>query len=111
VLTTHLEGEPCELRTAGNGREAVEVMETFTPNLVLLDLIMPVMDGMTFLNQIRAIPRFQFLPVVIVTGKELSRAESERLRQVAQDIVKKGESFEADLRRILHRFLPGGERS
>jgi CheY-like chemotaxis protein len=110
LLAAHLEGEPCELRTAGNGQEALEVIETFAPDLVLLDLIMPVMDGMTFLDRIRAIPRFQFLPVVIVTAKELSRTESDRLRQVAQDIVKKGESFAADLRRILQRFLPEGER-
>jgi len=108
LLAAHLEGELCELRSVGDGLEAMQVMETFAPDLVLLDLIMPLMDGMTFLDRIRAIPRFQFLPVVVVTAKELSRVESERLRQVAQDIVKKGESFEADLRRILHRFLSGG---
>jgi CheY-like chemotaxis protein len=69
--------------------------------------MMPVMDGMTFLNQIRSTPRFQFLPVVVVTAKDLSRAEIERLRQMAQDIVRKGESFAADVERILRRFLPG----
>jgi PAS domain S-box-containing protein len=110
LLASHLEGEPCEFRAAANGREAAELLETFSPNLVLLDLIMPVMDGMAFLNRLRSIPRFQFLPVVIVTAKELTRAETEQLRQMAQDIVKKGESFEADLQRVLHRFLRGGER-
>jgi CheY-like chemotaxis protein len=78
--------------------------------LVLLDLMMPVMDGMTFLSQVRSTPRFQFIPVVIVTAKELTQVEAERLRQMAQDIVMKGNSLEADLKRTLHRFLPGSER-
>lgn len=108
MLAAHLEGEPCELRIATNGLEAVQIMETFPPDLILLDLIMPVMDGIAFLNRLRSIPRFQFLPVVVVTAKDLTRAETERLRQMAQDIVKKGESFEADLERNLRRFLPGG---
>ena len=109
VLAAHLESEPGEFRTAANGREAVEIMETFPPDLVLLDLIMPVMDGMMFLNQIRSTPRFQFLPVVVVTAKELTRVEADQLRQMAQAVVEKGESFEADLKRILRRFLPGGK--
>jgi len=110
MLAVHLESEPCELRAAANGREAVEILETFTPDLVLLDLIMPLMDGMAFLNHVRSIPRFQFLPIVVVTAKDLTRAETARLRQMAQDIVKKGESFEADLQRILRRFLPDGKQ-
>ena len=105
VLAAHLEEEPCELRLASNGREALEIMENYTPDLVLLDLMMPVMDGMTFLNRIRALPRFQFLPVVIVTARELTVAESEQLHRIAHDIVKKGDVFEADLKRVLQRFL------
>jgi PAS domain S-box-containing protein len=105
VLAAHLEEEPCELRLASNGREALEIMENYTPDLVLLDLVMPVMDGMTFLNRIRALPRFQFLPVVIVTARELTVAESEQLHRIAHDIVKKGDVFEADLKRVLQRFL------
>jgi PAS domain S-box-containing protein len=107
VLAALLEDEAYEFRAASNGREAAEIMEKFLPDLVLLDLIMPVMDGMTFLNLIRSNPRFQFLPVVVVTAKELTLAESERLRQTAQDVVQKGDTFEADLNRVLRRFLRG----
>ena len=109
VLAAHLEDECCEFRTASNGREALEIMESFPPDLILLDLMMPVMDGMTFLNQIRSTPRFQFLPVVVVTARELTLAESEQLRRMAQEVVKKGETFEADLARILQQFLKDGE--
>jgi CheY-like chemotaxis protein len=105
VLAGHLEEEPCELRFAGNGQEALRTIDTYTPDLVLLDLMMPVMDGMTFLNHIRTMPRFQFLPVVIVTAKELTAAESLQLHRLAYDIVKKGDTFEADLQRVLRRLL------
>jgi CheY-like chemotaxis protein len=105
VLAAHLEEEPCELRLAANGQEALQIMEHYTPDLVLLDLMMPVMDGMSFLNHIRAMPRFQFLPVVIVTAKALTVAESEQLHRMAHDIVKKGDVFETDLKRVLRRFL------
>lgn len=111
MLAAHLEGEPCEFRAAADGREALAIMETFPPDLVLLDLMMPVMNGMTFLKQIRSTPRFQFLPVVIVTAKELTRVEAEQLRQMTEAVVEKGESFNADLKRILCRFLPGGKPS
>ncbi len=111
MLAAHLESEPCEVRAAVDGREALAIMETFPPDLVLLDLMMPVMNGMAFLKQIRSTPRFQFLPVVIVTAKELSRVEAEQLRQMTEAVVEKGESFSADLRRVLCRFLPGGKPS
>jgi CheY-like chemotaxis protein len=111
VLVSHLEEEPCELRLATSGHEALEILKNHTPDLVLLDLMMPVMDGMAFLNHLRSNPRLQFLPVVIVTAKELSVAESDQLRRMTQDIVKKGDVFEADLKRVLHRFLSAGVAS
>ncbi|MEY4388080.1 MAG: hypothetical protein RLY20_3363, partial [Verrucomicrobiota bacterium] len=105
LLAEHLKDEGCEFRTAVNGRDALELMKTYPPDLVLLDLMMPEMDGMTFLNQIRSIPRFRFLPVVVVTAKELTVAEAQQLRRVAQEVVKKGDVFEADLKGILRRLL------
>ena len=77
------------------------------PDLILLDLMMPVM---TFLNQIRSMPRFQILPVVVVTAKELTPAESQQLRKVAQDVVSKGDVFEADLKSIVRRVLQARTR-
>jgi len=109
MLAAHLESELCEIRSAVNGREALQIMNTFPPDLVLLDLIMPGMDGMTFLKQMRSKARFQFVPVVIVTAKELTRAEVEYLHQITEAVVEKGELFEADLQRVLRRFLPKGK--
>jgi len=105
VLESHLEDEACECRQARNGKEALAIMEKFAPDLILLDLMMPEMDGMAFLSRIRSEPRYQWIPVVVVTAKDLSMAEAERLRHTAQDVVKKGDVFEADLRSVLRRLL------
>lgn len=105
ILTEHLSDESCECREAKNGKEALSIMEDFMPDLVLLDLMMPEMDGMTFLSHIRAEPRYQWMPVIVVTAKQLTMQEAEKLRRTAQYVVKKGDLFEADLRSILRRLL------
>lgn len=105
LLLAHLEGEACEVRTAEHGAAALQMMETFTPDLVLLDLLMPEMDGITFLNRLRSTPKFRFLPVVIITARELSLEETKQLGQLAEEVVQKGDHLEADLGRVLHRFL------
>jgi PAS domain S-box-containing protein len=105
ILLNQLVGEPVETRTAANGREALGVMQTFTPDLILLDLIMPEMGGMEFLAAIRADERYQKLPVVIVTSKELTGEERELCRQQRLEIINKtdlaGDTFKQLLQRIL----------
>lgn len=105
VLKEHLAEEACEWREACNGREALQVMEEFMPDLILLDLLMPEMDGLSFLNRIRSEIRYQWLPVIVVTAKELTSEERETLSRAAQLVVKKGDLFEADLRSVLRRSL------
>lgn len=105
LLLEHLSDEPYDCRQATSGKEALAVMNEFMPDLVLLDLMMPEMDGMTFLSHLRAEPRFQWMPVVVVTAKELAPDEEEQLRQTVHNVVKKGGVFEADLKRIMRRLL------
>jgi len=105
ILLAHLADEPVEVRTAANGREALAVLETFPPDLVLLDLIMPVMDGMTLLDTLRSDPRYQHLKVVIVSSKELSLAEKDRLRRQTLEIVRKTELSEDKFKQLLQRIL------
>jgi len=105
ILLSQLAGEPVETRTAANGREALGVMQTFLPDLVLLDLIMPEMNGVEFLDAIHADPRYQHLPVVIVTSKELTAEEKDQFRRQRLEVVNKtdltGDNFKQLLQRIL----------
>ena len=105
LFAAHLEGRATELRMAANGREALAALETFTPNLILLDLMMPGMDGMMFLDTIRRDPRMWHIPVFIVTAKELTADEARRLGAEAQAVLKKAEDWGDDLERMLNGAL------
>ncbi len=111
VMASQLEGEVAEIRTAANGREALGVMEQFTPDLTLLDLMMPVMDGMAFLDAIRRDLRYQRLPVVVITAKELTPQELEQLRFDALRVLNKSEAFAGELKRLLAELLQSGARA
>jgi two-component system response regulator VicR len=53
---------------AGNGREALRVLESEKPALILLDLMMPVMDGMEFLEHQKLDPRIADIPVIVLSA-------------------------------------------
>ncbi|MFA7006824.1 MAG: response regulator, partial [Verrucomicrobiia bacterium] len=105
LFAAHLQGRVSELRMATNGREALAMLETFAPNLILLDLMMPEMDGMSFLDTIRKNPRHWHIPVFVVTAKELTADEAKRLGSEAQAVLKKAEEWGDDLERILNGML------
>jgi len=105
VIISELEGEPVEIHTAANGCEALELMERYPPGLVLLDLLMPEMDGMAFLDAIRRDPRYKYLPVVVITAKELTTREAEELRSLTFKVLNKAKAFEGELRLVLEELL------
>ena len=109
ILVSYLEGGEAEVRTASNGREALERLEEGLPDLILLDLIMPVMDGMTFLDALQLDPRCQNIPVAVITAKDLSAAQIERLKHQTLEVVSKAEVFTGDLKRLLQRILQKAE--
>ena len=65
-----LEFEGFETLRARNGREAWAMMYQHRPDLILLDLMMPEMDGVTFLSLVRRDPRWRGMPVVVLTGAD-----------------------------------------
>ena len=105
LLVGCLESEGIEFRTAVNGREALEVLTGFSPDLILLDLLLPEMDGLAFLEQLRRDPRHERLPVFIVTAKELTLEELQLLRRQSQAIFRKIGDIAAELKRLIHKTV------
>jgi two-component system cell cycle response regulator len=68
LLEAKLAAEYFEVMTASSGKEALALIEKQTPDIVLLDVMMPEMDGFEVCKRIRANPRTRFLPVVMVTA-------------------------------------------
>lgn len=60
--------EGYEVYVAENGQIGLEMVKAHKPNVVLLDLIMPVMDGKTMLHTLRGIPEFKQLPIIVLTN-------------------------------------------
>ena len=65
--------------------------------MIILDLMMPEMDGFSVLDALKADPRTAHIPVIVVTAKELSPAEKSRLRGQIHALMQKGEFMAEDL--------------
>jgi len=74
-----LEDEGYEVRTAGNGCEALEVSRIWTPDLIVLDLMMPIMDGWTFRARQRGLDALSKVPVVVTSAAASLRADRDAL--------------------------------
>ena len=57
---------------AGNGRVALEQMQLMTPQIILLDLMMPEMNGFQFITEVRRNPDWRSIPIIVVTARGLS---------------------------------------
>ncbi len=78
------------VRSAANGREALDRLTEATPDAIVLDLIMPVLDGFTFLEHVQLDPVWSKIPVVILTSKTLDPTEITRLNERVAAILTKG---------------------
>ncbi|MBK9168689.1 MAG: response regulator [Bryobacterales bacterium] len=97
LLRRALEGHGWEVTEAANGREGLECLSRETPDVVLLDLMMPEMDGFTFVETVRAAEAWASLPIVVVTAKTLSAEDRLRLSGQVRNILQKGTYQTADL--------------
>jgi len=101
MLGEYLRGVGLEVVQASNGHQALEAIRMEAPDAVLLDLLMPVMDGMTFLERLRANPSHVGLPVLVLTAKILTRQEQRDLIDLASGVIMKDDSMIDQLREAL----------
>jgi CheY-like chemotaxis protein len=88
-LQQQLEDCNYHLLTAFNGREALEEIESQQPDLILLDLIMPVLDGFAVLAQVKADPVLRDIPIIIISAEKDSRSVVKGIKQGAEDYLTK----------------------
>jgi len=69
ILQMRLEAQGYEVTTAGDGLEALEKIRALLPDLVLLDVMMPKLDGIEAVKRLKADPSLPFIPVILVTAK------------------------------------------
>ena len=74
---------------ACNGQEALDSMADLQPRLILLDLMMPVMDGFGFLTAMRARSEWRHIPVIVITAKDLTANDRDRLTGRVESVLEK----------------------
>lgn len=90
---------------AKNGKECLSLLQETIPDLLVLDLLMPDIDGFQILNEIRKAKATKNLPVIVVTAKDLSRRDKEILSGQVSTILTKSESTSQELFLHIKRIL------
>ena len=90
-MLTDILSEYYMIHEAENGQEALDILYKRQEeiSLILLDVMMPVMDGYTFLKKIRAVPEFSLIPVIVMTQGDSEEDEINALAYGATDFVPK----------------------
>jgi CheY-like chemotaxis protein len=113
LLAAHFAALPVEVLRAYSGAEAIKAAQCTQLDLVILDLLMPGMGGFEVMEALRQSPDTAGVPVLVVTAKDLSAEERERLNGRVLSVVQKaqfdGAHFTAEVRRALGRS--GGSSS
>ena len=111
-LARMLEGSGYRALVAEDGRVAIGFMQALVPNLVLLDILLPSMDGFEFLSAIRPSPQYARTPVVAYTALRDPETR-QRLNQLGVcDVLHKGAAQYQDVLQSVRRTIgqPGEEK-
>jgi CheY-like chemotaxis protein/anti-sigma regulatory factor (Ser/Thr protein kinase) len=90
LLRRMLEREGCMVLEAENGRIALERMAQEQPAIVLLDLMMPEMDGFAFVVELRKRADWRAIPIIVITARDVSVEDRQRLNGYVETILDKG---------------------
>jgi CheY-like chemotaxis protein len=107
-----LEGQQWFVQEATNGREALARLQNEKPDLILLDLMMPEMDGFAVVAALQKEAGWRDIPVIVITARDLDAKDRERLDSGVQSVLVKETFRPADLveriRRLVQNKLPTG---
>jgi chemosensory pili system protein ChpA (sensor histidine kinase/response regulator) len=104
-----LDSQGVEAITARDGQEAVEMMQDRVPDIVLLDIEMPRMDGYQLAEYVRGDARLRHIPIIMITSRSGEKHRERARRAGADDYLTKPYK-EAELISSIHRLLETGER-
>ncbi|WP_140411222.1 response regulator [Chromobacterium violaceum] len=102
VITAALERHGAKLNSAVNGRRALEFLQHQSVDLVLMDIMMPEMDGYQAIAAIRANPAWKDIPVVAITAKALPAEREKILATGADDYLSKPVDYDLLVARVAH---------
>lgn len=111
MLARSLKKQGWDVAVANNGRIGLERVRARQPSLILLDLMMPEMDGFEFMRELRRNSAWKSLPVIVITAKDLTGDDREKLNGQVERIVQKGACSLDDLAEEIRRMLGSRENA
>ncbi|HMX76108.1 MAG TPA: GAF domain-containing protein [Anaerolineales bacterium] len=113
MLKQILPASEFDLRSAEDGVQGLEAIAMSVPDVLLLDIMMPRLDGFGVIKRLRANPATRELPIIVISAKELTDDEAARLKESVAFIMRKqgfdGEKLVEEIRSVAH--LPPGVKS
>jgi signal transduction histidine kinase/DNA-binding response OmpR family regulator len=104
TVSSTLSAAGWEVVESENGRQALEQLASARPSLILLDLMMPVMDGFDFLVELHANPEWREIPVIVLTSKDLTAEDRRALSGRVEQIVEKDAWSHEQLVGLVHKL-------
>jgi CheY-like chemotaxis protein len=105
ILRRNLEREGYPVMVAANGLDALELIRLRLPALILLDLMMPEMDGFALAQAVRERKDMRDVPIIVLTAKDITEEDKQRLKGNVSGILQKQnltpENFQVELRAVL----------
>ncbi|MGH3035506.1 MAG: response regulator [Gaiellaceae bacterium] len=114
LVVETLGGDGLELREASNGEEALSEVAARAPDAIVLDLMMPHVDGFDVLEHLQQDPETRSIPVIVLTARRLSADERTLLNERAISLLEKSAYSAGELRELVRKALgvePGAEGS
>lgn len=118
LVKDYLEFRGYEVKTAGNGREALDMLENTTPDMIICDVMMPEMDGHAFVRQVRENPSTEWIPILFLSAKGQSQDRVKGLNTGAdvymvkpfepEELVAQVESSLKQASRLIKQQIKGG---
>jgi signal transduction histidine kinase/CheY-like chemotaxis protein len=103
-LRAWLEGQHWLVQEAANGREALACLQADRPDVILLDLMMPEMDGFAVVAALQKEPRWRDVPVIVITARDLDAQDRARLNSGVQSVLVKEAFRPAELVERIRRL-------
>ena len=111
LVDHYLDAEHYAVDHAFSGQEGISRVHECPPDLILLDLMMEGMDGFEVATSLRADEATARIPIVVLTAKEMSRADRERLHGKIEGLVKKGERVSRRLTSVIRDLVRRSEET
>jgi signal transduction histidine kinase/DNA-binding response OmpR family regulator len=105
LLQKMLEKEGWTVYQAENGRVGLDVLREHEPDLILMDLMMPEMNGFEFVVELQKNERWATIPLIVLTAKDLTAEDRQRLNGHVETIMQKGAYRQDELMQLVNRLI------